>query len=281
MTAVLASAQQWDRVIYCTTISTGVAVLATWLLRTSLGRASLIGSKPRRNWMPFYMPLVAVYVWLAGAQLLAFAYVLFTRGATAKQEVLVSTSAYNLSAAAVIVLILALAHVYFARGIKGFGLWYRRIPRDFAGAVLRLLAVWPVVLAALAIVEFIGRAKHGQSYQIPEHQTLKELTRAPGAGLGALLVVAAVFVAPLQEEMLFRGLIQTIIRSYTNRPWLAITITSAMFAAVHYPYVEHMPALFILAMGMGYSYEKSGSLWQPIFMHALFNGSVIASTLTG
>ncbi|MFC1763630.1 type II CAAX prenyl endopeptidase Rce1 family protein [Planctomycetota bacterium] len=30
---------------------------------------------------------------------------------------------------------------------------------------------------------------------------------------------------------------------------------------------------------MGYSYEKSGSLWRPIFIHALFNGVTVASHL--
>jgi membrane protease YdiL (CAAX protease family) len=32
-------------------------------------------------------------------------------------------------------------------------------------------------------------------------------------------------------------------------------------------------------MGLGYSYEKSGSLLRPIFMHALFNGITIAAAL--
>jgi membrane protease YdiL (CAAX protease family) len=36
----------------------------------------------------------------------------------------------------------------------------------------------------------------------------------------------------------------------------------------------------MLALGLGYAYEKSGSLWRPIFMHALFNGITIATVLT-
>jgi membrane protease YdiL (CAAX protease family) len=51
-----------------------------------------------------------------------------------------------------------------------------------------------------------------------------------------------------------------------------------MFAAVH-SNVEHWPALFVLGVGMGYAYEKSGSLWRPIFIHALFNGVTILSNL--
>ena len=44
-------------------------------------------------------------------------------------------------------------------------------------------------------------------------------------------------------------------------------------------YLPRDAALFMLAMGLGYTYEKSGSLLQPIFMHALFNGVTVASAL--
>ena len=278
--AVLANAQQWGWLMDYTVPLAGIALLATWLLRTSLGRTALAGSKPRRNWMPFFMPVIALYFWFVGAQLLQLAMQQITGRVNAQQQVIVDTIAYSLAAGGVIVLVLLLAHFYFARGIKGFGLWPRRIPKDLAGAALRLLAVWPLVLAVLAVVQFVGRLEHGQSYQIPEHQTLKELTQAPSAALKALLVLAAVVVAPVQEEMLFRGLVQTILRSYINRPWLAIATTSALFALVHADQ-SHWPALFVLAMGLGYSYEKSGSLWQPIFMHAFFNGTVILLALFG
>jgi membrane protease YdiL (CAAX protease family) len=46
-----------------------------------------------------------------------------------------------------------------------------------------------------------------------------------------------------------------------------------------HPNREHWPALFVLAMGLGYAYEKSGSLFRPIIMHAIFNGIMIAATL--
>ena len=45
---------------------------------------------------------------------------------------------------------------------------------------------------------------------------------------------------------------------------------------------EHWPVLFVLAVGMGYAYEKSGSLWRPIFIHALFNSiPILQSLLSG
>jgi len=44
--------------------------------------------------------------------------------------------------------------------------------------------------------------------------------------------------------------------------------------------VSHWPSLFILALGLGYAYERSGSLLRSIFMHALFNAINIAGVLT-
>ena len=56
-------------------------------------------------------------------------------------------------------------------------------------------------------------------------------------------------------------------------------ITSLLFASIHED-VSHWPSLFVLALGLGYVYEKSGSLLRSIFMHALFNGINIAIVLT-
>jgi membrane protease YdiL (CAAX protease family) len=258
----------------------GVGLLAVWLLRTSLGRAALAGSKPRRNRMSPVIPFIALWVWMAAAVPLQLLIAHITGPVDVWHHMAYDTVAYDIAAAGVIAMVLLFAHHYSARGIKGFGLRLRTIPRDLATAALRLLAVWPLVLTAIVVIQVIGRIVSGPSYEIPQHETLKELSEAPLTVLKALLVLAAVVVAPLQEEMLFRGLLQTMIRSYIGRPWIAIALTSIVFAMVHADNA-HWPALFVLAMALGYSYEKSGSLFQPIFMHAMFNGVAILSTLSG
>ena len=98
----------------------------------------------------------------------------------------------------------------------------------------------------------------------------------------------AVVVAPILEEMLFRGLFQTTIRSFLEIPnprfhirnaaWPAIVISSVLFAMVHAD-TAHWPALFVLSLSLGYAYEKSGSLFRPIFIHSFFNAATIAAVL--
>jgi membrane protease YdiL (CAAX protease family) len=75
--------------------------------------------------------------------------------------------------------------------------------------------------------------------------------------------------------MLFRGHIQTIlVRAFrggggsTGR-WTAVIVTSVIFALVHPLWMS--PLIFLLALCLGYAYERTGNLWVAIFIHAMFN----------
>ena len=263
----------------------GIAVFATWLLRTSLGRKSLAGAPPRRNNMAPYIPFIPFVVWFLGIFLVQSAVDTFIRPAHGVSKLLQDQTIYCVTAVLTVGgLILPLAQFHFARGLRGFGLRLRTIPRDLGAAVVTLLAVWPLVLAAVAVTMLIGQLiaqwSGGPHFKMPQHEALEQMTQHPGTALQFVLVLLAVVVAPLTEEMIFRGLFQTMIRSYVGRPWPAIAMTSILFALVHAD-LAHWPALFVLSLGLGYSYEKSGSLLRPIFMHAFFNGTAILSSLAG
>jgi hypothetical protein len=53
--------------------------------------------------------------------------------------------------------------------------------------------------------------------------------------------------------------------------WLAVIITSLVFAIIHPLWTA--PMIFLLSLCLGYAYERTGSLWVPIIMHAMFNTS--------
>ena len=260
----------------------GIAIFATWLLRTSLGRRSLVDSQPRRNSMAPYVPFIPFFAWFFGAFFLQ-SLVLVVRPVEGQQKMFQDQAVYCIAAVLTVMgLIVPLAQFHFARGLKGFGLRIRTMPRDLGVAFINLLAVWPLVLGAIVTTAVIGQLIYqlvwGQDFEMPQHEALKEMTEHPATALQVLLIVLAVVVAPLTEEMIFRGLFQTMIRSYLGRPWLAIAMTSVLFAMVH-GNLTHWPALFVLSLGLGYSYEKSGSLFRPIFMHAFFNGLAVLSSL--
>jgi membrane protease YdiL (CAAX protease family) len=53
------------------------------------------------------------------------------------------------------------------------------------------------------------------------------------------------------------------------RIWLAVVVTSILFALIHPLWMA--PLIFVLSLGLGYAYERTGNLWTNIFIHALFN----------
>jgi membrane protease YdiL (CAAX protease family) len=265
-----------DRVIY----TVGIALFATWLLRTSLGRRSLVDAPPRHNSMAPLTPFIPFFVWFLGFALIKSVLDRFIDPAPGAATTFYENAVFGTGALLTVFgLILPLAHVHFARGLKGFGLNLRSIPRDLVASVVHLLTVWPIMGAMFIATTIIGQLVKGPDFEMPVHQTLEAVTEHAGLGLQVLLALVAVAVAPLIEETIFRGLFQTTIRSYLGRPWLAIIVTAALFTSVH-ENLAHWPALFVLALGMGYSYEKSGSLWRPIFMHAIFNGISVAAVLS-
>ncbi|MBX6313396.1 MAG: CPBP family intramembrane metalloprotease [Isosphaeraceae bacterium] len=58
-------------------------------------------------------------------------------------------------------------------------------------------------------------------------------------------------------------------------------LTSLLFAAVHFAQWPAPIPLFLLALGLGYLYQRTGSLVAPIAMHASFNGISTAALFLG
>jgi len=258
-------------------VAAGIAVFAWWLLSTSLGRSSLAQSRPRRNSMGFLLPFAAYFVWALTGRILGVLAASLAQGLGESDASFLINAAGGLGSLMVATVVLAVTRVVFARGLKGFGLRVKTIPQDVAHAFLTLLGVWPLMMATMSLTILVMRLLY-QGFEIPQHEALRVITQSNSASLQALMIVLAVAIAPVIEEVLFRGLFQTMIRSYLGRPWLAIAITSVLFARIH-ANAEHWPALFVLALGLGYSYEKSGSLFRPIFMHAMFNAISVAEAL--
>jgi len=259
----------------------GLCLLGYWLLTTSLGRKALADSVPRRNNVPGYMPAALLLIWFGPVQMATLIAQELTADPKSWQGVLVSKVVFCIAAAATAVFIILLARAHFARRLKGFGLDIRTILRDIPAAFANLLAVCPLMYAAIMLTIFIGQEFQGGEYQVPPHEELKLVAARPELPVRIAILVATAVVVPVLEELMFRGFLQTTIRSFFkagNGAWLAIAITSWLFAMLHAD-VSHWPALFLLGACMGYSYEKSGSLFRPIFIHAIFNATNVMAAM--
>jgi len=259
-------------------ITAGIVIFGTWLLRTSLGRKALLTTRPRRNNLPLYLPFAAIFLFF----FLTFAATNIIKRLLPElqewQEALLFNAVSIIIGIAAIILIMIAARAFFARRLKGFGLNPRKVPADFGAAFLNLLAVWPLLTAAFLVTTRLGKYFSGPDYQMPQHDELEFLSKYPQTTLIVSIIVLSVVIAPILEEFIFRGFFQSLLRSITGKPWMSILIISILFAITH-PDKEHWPSLLILAVCLGYSYEKSGSLFRPIFIHALFNGVSVLATL--
>lgn len=274
----------------------GLILFARWLLKTSFGRKALADSVPRRNNMPAYLPLVPLFIWFAAISLTASIGQKLFGDLQGWQNDFLDNFILCIGELTAIVIIIFLARVHFVRRLKGFGLNVKTIIKDFFAAFVNLLTVWPLITAAIILTMFFGELIWGREYQMQQHQQLKLITEYSQLPPRILIIVVAVVIAPLLEEMLFRGFFQTTIRSYLDAHrsslvarvtghgsratncWLAIAISSGLFTAIH-ANTGHWPALFVLGVCLGYAYEKSGSLFRPIFIHSFFNAASIIATL--
>lgn len=91
------------------------------------------------------------------------------------------------------------------------------------------------------------------------------------------LTLGIVIMAPIAEELLFRGIIQGELRRVMPE-WLAVVIQAVLFAAFHMQPVQ-MTYVIIPGLLLGFAYAWSGSIYIPIIMHIIFNflGSVVPS----
>jgi membrane protease YdiL (CAAX protease family) len=270
----------------------GILLLCNWLVKTSLGRKALADSMPRRNNMPAFMPFIPLFIWFG----------ILSVAMSAKEGLLgdlpnwKAAFADNLilciSAIIGMVIIIFFARSHFPRRLKGFGLNIKTIHKDFIFAFLNLLAVWPILILMIMLTIFVGQFIWGPQFRLPQHEELELIAAYPQLPVRVLIIITTIVVMPVFEEMLFRGMFQTMIRTFLSdfefrisnfrcrqSAWLAITISSGIFATVH-ANAGHWPAIFALAVCLGYSYEKSGSLFRPIFIHCLFNATSVLSVLS-
>jgi len=85
----------------------------------------------------------------------------------------------------------------------------------------------------------------------------------------ALYGIATIVLAPVAEELLFRGLLYPTIKQ-NGHPRLAWVVTSVVFALTHFNLMALLPLTF-LAIILTLLYEFTGNLLAPITTHSLFN----------
>jgi len=88
----------------------------------------------------------------------------------------------------------------------------------------------------------------------------------------ALLFVAVAIVAPVLEELFFRGLLLSALRARGWSVFRVCIVTSLVFASMHLQYdLYDMTLVFMMGLLLAGARTRSGSLLPGIAMHALAN----------
>ena len=159
--------------------------------------------------------------------------------------------------------------------VESFGLgrnWNRALMAGCASGLILVPVGWVLQSGAMAVMERLHFTVH-------EQEAVEVLRGTAGWGGRVLLGFAAILLAPLGEELLFRGILYPVLRQRGYR-WLAWWGTSLFFAGIHLNLVSFVP-LTILALCLTWLYDRTGNLLAPVAAHIAFNALNFAAFFLG
>lgn len=149
---------------------------------------------------------------------------------------------------------------------------------------LTILLVSAIMLSAIPLIDFTGYIN--QKLTLPEFMKGIEewMFRMEEAGKvviekfanvhtasGLMINIIMIGVLPaLGEEMLFRGTIQPLLKTWFKNNHAAVWVTAFIFSAMHFQFYGFIPRMLLGAV-MGYMLVWSGTLWLPILAHFVNN----------
>lgn len=149
--------------------------------------------------------------------------------------------------------------------------WWMR-PRDIGvgaavGVALQLVAVpllyWP-------IFQIFG--------DLDVEAPARELADLAVAPLDvAMFAVMTIVIAPITEEVFFRGLLQGALRDRLGPVW-ALAIASVAFGISHFQWIQ-FPALLLVGAVNGLIVLRTGRLGAALWSHAAFNALTVIALL--
>lgn len=147
--------------------------------------------------------------------------------------------------------------------------------KHFLMGSLTWLIAYPIVIAIGQLISLIISTFFVE-YK-PEQTAVKQLkTTIDNPLLFVGMVILIAFFVPIVEEILFRGYLLNWIKRHLGRG-AAIVLSAVIFAFFHYTTeqgvgnIELLLSLFVLALFLGFIYEREQSLWGSIGLHSTFN----------
>lgn len=131
-------------------------------------------------------------------------------------------------------------------------------------AGMAILGIVPM-LALLWLVESASWAPIVHLREFSHTTLVPMFAEVPIVGL---LVIS--FAAGFGEELLFRGLLQTVFTEWMPI-WLAILLAAAVFGVMHYLTLTYAILATLMGCYLGILFHSTDQIWVPIFSHAAYD----------
>ena len=166
---------------------------------------------------------------------------------------------------------------YHLLSLPIFGLWYYfgckrpKLKQSFKNVTWKAAAI--AVLGGVVLCLFSTSIVGIEQYVLPGIvEDYVDLIESVDIGVDVLSTVAAVFLAPLGEELVCRGLILYYAKKSLPRFFLANILQAAMFGLMHMNWVQGIYA-FAIGLFLGYLVERYHSLLPAMLLHFVVNFS--------
>ncbi len=148
-------------------------------------------------------------------------------------------------------------------------------------SILLIMAAIPAINWMVSIneqMQFPSFMKNIEAWMRDSEDNANLLTQAflnvdtVGGLIINLFIIA--FLAAVGEEFLFRGVVLRILFDWLKNPHLAVLLSSILFSALHLQFFGFLPRT-ALGVLFGYIFLWTGSLWVPVILHFVFNGTTV------
>lgn len=154
------------------------------------------------------------------------------------------------------------------------GLTFINWRKNVAEGLKNYLIAIPLLALAGVLTNYICQIT-GTSPQ--QQEITKKVIEEDSTFVLVFMVVFGSLAAPIVEELLFRGFLQTALYRYLGR-WKSIFVSSFFFAIVHlniYVFLQ----IFLLGILLSYVFDKTKSLVSTIAIHSVHNTATFALLL--
>jgi membrane protease YdiL (CAAX protease family) len=105
-----------------------------------------------------------------------------------------------------------------------------------------------------------------------------DLFTSGGFSLSAFLLtlLGVGILAPISEELFFRGLLHTWTMKYVEAFWIRGLITSTLFGIAHLDSIGVAVSAFVMGWVIAWMYERTRSILMPIVIHIATNSTAVA-----